>query len=141
MNKYVKEFLHRGLMFGGFGPIVVGIVFVILQYTVEGFSLSGMQVLLAVVSTYLLAFIQAGATVFNQIEHWSIVKSILCHFGSLYAAYSVCYIANSWIPFEPMVLVIFTAIFVVSFFVIWTVVYLSVRAATKKFNKTLQLKP
>ena len=141
MNKYVKEFLHRGLIFGGFGPIVVGIVFVILQYTVEGFSLSGMQVLLAVVSTYLLAFIQAGATVFNQIEHWSIVKSILCHFGSLYAAYSVCYIANSWIPFEPMVLVIFTAIFVVSFFVIWTVVYLSVRAATKKFNKTLQLKP
>ena len=141
MNKYVKEFLHRGLMFGGFGPIVVGIVFVILQYTVEGFSLSGMQVLLAVVSTYLLAFIQAGATVFNQIEHWSIVKSILCHFGSLYAAYSVCYIANSWIPFDPMVLVIFTAIFVVSFFVIWTVVYLSVRAATKKFNKTLQLKP
>ncbi len=141
MNKYVKEFLHRGLIFGGFGPIVVGIVFVILQYTVEGFSLSGMQVLLAVVSTYLLAFIQAGATVFNQIEHWSIVKSILCHFGSLYAAYSVCYIANSWIPFEPMVLIIFTAIFVVSFFVIWTVVYLSVRAATKKFNKTLQLKP
>lgn len=141
MNKYVKEFLHRGLIFGGFGPIVVGIVFVILQYTVEGFSLSGMQVLLAVVSTYLLAFIQAGATVFNQIEHWSIVKSMLCHFGSLYAAYSVCYIANSWIPFEPMVLVIFTAIFVVSFFVIWTVVYLSVRAATKKFNKTLQLKP
>lgn len=141
MNKYVKEFLHRGLIFGGFGPIVVGIVFVILQYTVEGFSLSGMQVLLAVVSTYLLAFIQAGATVFNQIEHWSTVKSILCHFGSLYAAYSVCYIANSWIPFEPMVLVIFTAIFVVSFFVLWTVVYLSVRAATKKFNKTLQLKP
>lgn len=141
MNKYVKEFLHRGLIFGGFGPIVVGIVFVILQYTVEGFSLSGMQVLLAVVSTYLLAFIQAGATVFNQIEHWSTVKSILCHFGSLYVAYSVCYIANSWIPFEPMVLVIFTAIFVVSFFVLWTVVYLSVRAATKKFNKTLQLKP
>ena len=141
MNKYVKEFFHRGLIFGGFGPIVVGIVFVILQYTVEDFSLSGMQVLLAVVSTYLLAFIQAGVTVFNQIEHWSTVKSLLCHFGSLYAAYSVCYVANSWIPFDPMVLVIFTAIFAVSFFVIWTVVYLSVRAATKKFNKTLQLKP
>ncbi|MBQ3497750.1 MAG: DUF3021 domain-containing protein [Clostridia bacterium] len=137
MNKYVKEFLHRGLIFGGFGPIVVGIIFVILQYTVEGFSLSGMQVLLAVVSTYLLAFIQAGATVFNQIEHWSTVKSLFCHFGSLYVAYSVCYIANSWIPFKPMVLVIFTAIFAVVFFVVWTIVYLSVRAASNKFNKTL----
>ena len=140
MNKYVKDFLHRGLIFGGFGPIVVGIVFAILQYTVDGFSLSGMQVLAAVASTYLLAFIQAGVTVFNQIEHWSTVKSLLCHFGSLYAAYSVCYVANSWIPFEPMVLVIFTAIFAVSFFVIWTIVYLSVRAASKKFNKGLQVK-
>ncbi len=137
MNKYVKEFLHRGLIFAGFGPIVVGIVFMVLQYTVEGFSLSGTQVLLAIISTYLLAFIQAGVTVFNQIEHWSTVKSLLCHFGSLYAAYSVCYVANSWIPFEPMVLVIFTAIFAVLFFVIWTVVYLSVRAASKKFNKRL----
>ena len=137
MNKYVKEFLHRGLIFGGFGPVVVGIVFAILQYTVEGFSLGGTQVLLAIISTYLLAFVQAGVTVFNQIEHWSTVKSLLCHFGSLYAAYSVCYVANSWIPFAPMVLVIFTAIFVVMFFAIWTVVYLSVRAASRKFNKTL----
>ena len=141
MNKYAKEFFHRGLMFAGFGPIVLGIIFAILQYTVDGFSLSGMQVLAGVVSTYLLAFIQAGVTVFNQIEHWSTVKSVFWHFGSLYAAYSVFYVANSWIPFEPMVLVIFTAIFAVSFFVIWGVVYLSVRAATKKFNKTLQLKP
>lgn len=137
MNKYVKEFLHRGLIFGGFGPVVVGIVFAILQYTVEGFSLGGTQVLLAIVSTYMLAFIQAGVTVFNQIEHWGTVKSLLCHFGSLYVAYSVCYVANSWIPFEPMVLVIFTLIFAVMFFAIWTTVYLSVRAVSKKFNKKL----
>jgi len=137
MNKYIKEFLHRGLIFAGFGPVVVGIVFAILQYTVEGFSLGGTQALLAIISTYLLAFVQAGVTVFNQIEHWSTVKSLLCHFGSLYAAYSVCYVANSWIPFEPMVLVIFTLIFAVMFFAIWIVVYLSVRAASRKFNKTL----
>ena len=137
MNKYVKEFLHRGLIFAGFGPIVVGIVFAVLQYTVEGFSLSGVQVLLAIISTYLLAFVQAGVTVFNQIEHWSMVKSLLCHFGSLYVVYSVCYVANSWIPFEPMVLVVFTAVFALLFLAIWTIVYLSVRAASKKFNKTL----
>lgn len=137
MNKYVKEFLHRGLIFAGFGPIVVGIVFAVLQHTVDGFSLGGVQVLLAVISTYLLAFVQAGVTVFNQIEHWSTVKSLLCHFGSLYVAYSVCYVANSWIPFEPMVLVVFTAVFALLFLAIWTIVYLSVRAASKKFNKTL----
>ena len=33
MNKYLKEFLHRGLIFGGFGPLVAGIVFLIIGLT------------------------------------------------------------------------------------------------------------
>ena len=32
MNKYLKEFFHRGLIFGGFGPIILGIVFAILKF-------------------------------------------------------------------------------------------------------------
>ena len=32
MNKYVREFLHRGLMFGGFGPIVFGIIILCISY-------------------------------------------------------------------------------------------------------------
>ncbi len=137
MNIYVKRFLHRGLLFGGFGPIVAGIVFFILSITLDDFSLTGTQVLLAIVSTYLLAFIQAGVSVFNQIEHWSIGKSLLFHFISLYLAYSICYVANSWIPFEPMVLVIFTAIFVISYLAIWLTVYFIVRATRKKLNKKI----
>lgn len=138
MNRYLKDFLHRGLIFGGFGPIVVAIVFMCISLADRGFSLTASQILLATVSSYLLAFIQAGVTVFNQIEHWSTVKSLLCHFVTLYATYSVCYVVNSWIPFEPMVLVIFSVIFAVLFFVIWTIVYLSVRATSKRFNSQLK---
>jgi len=137
MNKYVKEFLHRGLIFGGFGPIVTGIVFAILEKTIDGFSLEGTEVLLAILSTYLLAYLQAGATVFNQIEDWSLPKSLLCHFSTLYIAYSVCYISNSWIPFVPEVLLIFTLIFVAVYFIIWIIVYLSVKATSKKINSKL----
>lgn len=138
MNRYLKDFLHRGLIFGGFGPIVVAIVFMCISLADRGFSLTASQILLATVSSYLLAFVQAGVTVFNQIEHWSTVKSLLCHFVTLYATYSVCYVVNSWIPFEPMVLVIFSVIFAVLFFVIWTIVYLSVRATSKRFNSQLK---
>lgn len=138
MNQYLKEFFHRGLVFGGFGPIIVGIVFAILGAALEDVHLDGWQILLAVVSTYLLAFVQAGASVFNQIEHWSIAKSLLCHFVTIYLAYSICYVVNSWIPFEPMVLVIFTAIFVVVYFIIWFAVYFAVRATEKKLNKSLK---
>lgn len=137
MKKYVKEFMHRGLMFGGFGPVVAGIVYMIISKVETGFSLGGTEVLLAIVSTYLLAFLQAGATVFNQIEHWSLPKSLLCHFATLYVAYTVCYLANTWIPFEPMVLLIFSLIFVVAYFVIWGIVYACVKKMSRKFNEKI----
>ena len=137
MNKYLKAFLHRGLIFGGFGPIVAGIVYAILSKTVDGFSLGGTETFMAIISTYLLAFVQAGVTVFNQIEDWPVPKSLLCHFVTLYVAYSVCYIVNSWIPFEPIVLLIFSLIFVVVYFIIWITVYLSIKATSKKINSKL----
>ena len=133
MNNYAKIFLLRGMLFGGFGPLVAGVVFVCIPDVV----LTGREVLLAVVSTYLLAFVHAGASVFNQIEHWPLSKSLLCHFGSLYLAYSLCYVVNSWIPFEPMVLAVFTLVFVAIYFVIWGIVYLCVRGESRKLNTKL----
>ena len=124
-------------MFGGFGPIVLGVIFYIISLTVEGFSLTGSQVLLGIVSIYVLAFIQAGSSVFEQIEHWPVSKSLLCHFGLLYVTYSLCYLVNSWIPFEPLVLVIFTVIFTVAFFLLWGIVYLCVRAASRQLNEKI----
>ncbi len=137
MNKYLKEFLHRGLIFGGFGPIVLGIIFFILSKTIDDFSLDGSEVLLGIISTYLLAFVQAGVSVFNQVEHWSVPKSLLCHFGSLYAVYVFFYVVNSWIPFEWGVIGIFTAIFVVTYFIIWFTVYFIVKSTKKKLNSAL----
>ena len=138
MNKYVKSFFHRGLIFGGFGPIICGIVFLVLSLTLNDFSLSGTEIFLAIVSTYLLAFVHAGASVFNQIEEWSVAKSLLCHFVTLYFAYSFCYIANSWIPFDLRVIMIFTAIFVALYFVIWITVFLCIKAASRKLNSKLR---
>lgn len=138
MNQYLKNFLHRGLVFGGFGPIIIGIVYAILQKTVSGFSLSGSEVLLAIISSYLLAFVQAGASVFNQIEHWPVSKSLLCHFSTLYLAYTLCYLVNSWIPFKSEIIIIFTTIFIILYFVIWLTVYFSVKAVSKKLNKSIE---
>ena len=76
MNIYTKEFFHRGLMFGGFGPIILGIIYFILSLTIPNFALRGAEVLIAIVSIYLLAFIHAGASVFNQIEKWPLAKSL-----------------------------------------------------------------
>ncbi len=138
MNRYLKEFLHRGLVFSGFGPIIFGIIILILSKTNDNFSISAEHLLSGIVSTYIIAFAQASASVFNQIEHWSLPKSLFCHFGSLYAVYVLCYVLNSWIPFEWGVIGIFTAIFVTAFFVIWFTVYFIVKATGKKLNATLK---
>ena len=138
MNKYVKEYIHRGLIFGGFGPIILGIIYFILSKTVDGFMLSGLEVMIGIISTYLLAFVHAGASIFNQIEHWGISKSLLCHLSILYVAYSLCYVINTWIPFEPKVLLLFTIVFLTIYFVVWGIVYLSVKNISKNCNAKLK---
>jgi hypothetical protein len=137
MNKYLKTFLHRGLIFGGFGPIILGIIYAILQKTEENFSLNGTQLLVAIISVYILAFVQAGASVFNQIESFSIAKSLFCHLSLLYVTYAVCYLINNWIPFEIAVFLIFTGIFLAVYFAVWLTVAVSVKLVSKKLNKKL----
>lgn len=138
MNKYFKEFIYRGLMFSGFGPIVFGIVMLCISFAEKDLFLTSKEILLGIVSTYMIAFIQAGATVFNQIEHWSVPRSMACHFSMLYAIYSIAYIINTWIPFKIEVLVIFTAIFIGVYFTVWIVVYLCVRNTGRKINERLR---
>ena len=132
MNRYFKIFIHRGLIFGGFGPIVMSIIYLILHLTVDGFSAGGNEIFSAVISTYIIAFIHAGSSIFTQIEHWPIAKSILIHFTTLYIAYTLCYLINSWIPFDLTVFLIFTGAFVLTYAVIWVVIVLFVTRRTEK---------
>lgn len=137
MNKYFKEFMHRGMMFSGFGPVMAGIIYLILSFSISDFSLNGVDVFIAIISTYLLAFVHAGASVFNQMYHWPLLKSVLCHFLMLYVAYVLCYLVNTWIPFDFNFILIFTAIFVAVYLVIWLIVYITIKLTSKRLNTKL----
>ena len=136
MKKYLKSFLRRGLIFGGFGPIITGVIFLIISLFSE-VILSGCEVFIVVISTYLLAFIHAGASVFNQIEEWPLLKSTAIHLTTLYFAYIICYVVNSWIPFSWVAILIFTLIFVLTYLVIWLIVYIALKHATKQMNNKI----
>ena len=137
MNKPIRVFLQRGLMFGGFGPIVLGIIFFSIERGGVELGLSGGDILLAIISTYFIAFVQAGASVFYQIEHWPVAKSVGCHFSALFAVYSLAYLVNSWIPFEPLAILVFCLLFALIYFTVWMTVYLSIKAHTKKLNEKI----
>lgn len=138
MNNYVKEYLKRGLIFGGFGPIVAGIVLFILDLCAVPVVIDGVSFIIAVISTYILAFVQAGSSVFNQIESFPLAKSLALHFSSLYIVYVLCYLVNSWIPFKWEVVLIFTLIFIACYFIVWFIVYFIVKNTSKKLNGNIK---
>lgn len=136
MNRYVKEFFHRGMMFGGFGPIIMALIYLILHNT-QGILFTGAESCSAIISTYLIAFVQAGASVFNQVEHWSLMRSLAWHFSALYLVYVIAYLVNSWLPFSFNALLLFSAIFIAVYLVVWLIVYYSVKSTSKKMNQNV----
>ena len=138
MKKYMKDYLQRGIAFGGFGPIIAGIVFWILHLTGVDVNLTGTDIFIAILSTYILAFVQAGSSVFNQVEEWPLALSIGVHFASLYLVYVGVYLLNRWIPFAWEVIAIVTGIFAAAYVIVWLTVYFVVRGISKKLNKNIE---
>lgn len=135
---YLKEYIHRGLVFSGFGPIVFGIIIYILSKTVDNFSINGTGIILGIISTYIIAFVQAGSSVFYIIKSWTLLKSIFVQFISLFIVYLGSYLINSWIPFDIKVIMIFCAIFVISYIIIVLIVYITNKVISNKLNKVIK---
>ena len=137
MNYYVKEFLKRGLIFSGFGPIIAGIVYLSIEKSGVDLKLTGFNVFLAIITTYVIAFVEAGSSVFNQIDSWPKAKSLFFQMTSIYVVYIGGYLINNWIPFKLEVIIIFTCVFVVTYLTIWLTVYFINKKTSKKLNEKL----
>ena len=140
MKKFVLEFLRRGLIASGIGPIVLAIVYLILQKTNAVETLSVNQVCIGIFSITALAFIAGGMNAIYQIERLPLMVAILIHGGILYISYLVTYLLNDWLDFGVMPIVVFTAIFVVGYIVIWAIIYSIIKRNTAKLNKMLKEK-
>ena len=88
----------------------------------------------------MLAFVHAGASVFTGIEHWSLGKILFFHFLTLYSAYSICYLVNEWIPFEPIAFLIFSVVFVAFYALVWCTVVICVKLMERRLNRRLKKK-
>ena len=140
MKKFVLEILRRGLIASGIGPIVLAIVYLILQKTNAVETLSVNQVCIGIFSITALAFIAGGMNAIYQIERLPLMVAILIHGGILYISYLVTYLLNAWIDFGALPIVVFTAIFVVGYIVIWAIIYSIIKRNTAKLNKMLKEK-
>lgn len=140
MKKNILEFIRRGLTAASFGPIVLAIIYLILQHENVVDTLTVNQVCLGIFSLSALAFIAGGMNVIYQIEQIPLMISILIHGIVLYISYLGTYLLNDWLEFGKIPLLVFTVIFVISYFIIWAIIYMIIKKRTEKINEILLIK-
>ena len=138
LRKYFKDFLLRGLISMGFGPIVLAIIYAILYLNGIAESVSVSEMVRGIISISALAFLTGGINVVYQIEELSLFKAIAAHGIVLYVAYVVVYITNNWIKDGVMPFIIFTVIFMLGYAIVWAIIYLINKNKTDQINKKLK---
>ena len=140
MKKFVLEFVRRGFIATGLGPIVLAIVYLILKQSAAIDTLTVDQVCISIFSLSALAFIAGGMNAIYQVERMPLMTAILIHGGTLYIGYLGTYLLNDWLDFGVIPIIVFTAIFVVGYIVIWAIIYSIIRRNTAKLNEMLKKK-
>ena len=138
MKQIITEFLRKGVIAGGFGPIVLGVLYLILQQQDAIQTLTVHQVCLGIASLYALAFIVGGMNVIYQIEQLPLMVAILIHGCTLYVSYLVTYLLNGWLEWGTMPIVVFSAIFILGYLAIWAIIYSVTKRRTTSLNQKLQ---
>lgn len=140
MRKTALEFVRRGLVAGGFGPVILAVLYIILERSGEIVSLTASQVCTGIFSLYALAFIAGGMNVVYQIERLPLMAAISIHGGVLYIGYLITYLVNGWLELGKAPIMVFTAIFIAGYLAIWAVIYHITRRNTRRLNEMLKQK-
>ena len=140
MKKYILEFLRRGCVACGLGPVVLAVFYLVLQHQTAVETLTVNQVCLGIFSLSALAFVAGGMNFVYQIERLPLMLAILIHGGVLYAAYLATYLVNGWLEWGILPILVFTGIFVVGYLAIWAVIYSVIKRNTDRINAMLKKK-
>ena len=140
MKKMVSEFLRRGAVAGGIGPLVLAVLYLVLQQRAGVQTLTVDQVCRGIFSLWALAFVAGGMNAVYQIERLPLMLAVLIHGGVLYVSYLVTYLFNEWLELGRGPILAFTVIFVLGYLAVWAVIYATTRKRTKRINEILKRK-
>ena len=140
MKKNCREFCRRGLVASGFGPLVLVVLYLILQHKVVVKTLSVNEVCMGIVSLWALAFIAGGMNVLYQMERLPLMVAILIHGGVLYISYLATYLINGWLMQGAKPLLVFTVVFILGYIGVWAVIFFITKKRTERVNEILKQK-
>ena len=140
MKQFSLEFLRRGLVACGFGPVVLAVLYLILQESAGLETLTIKEVCTGIFSLTALAFIAGGLNALYQLERLPLMAAILIHGCVLYLGYLVTYLVNDWLEFGTTPILVFSGIFAVGYLAIWAIIYCIIKRRTARLNEMLKQK-
>lgn len=140
MKRSIVEFLRRGVVAFGFGPLVLAVVYLIMQDHGMIVDIPVNQVCMGIFSLSALAFVAGGMNFVYQIEGLPLMAAIFIHGAVLYVSYLITYLVNDWLEMGRMPILAFTGIFVFGYLIIWAIIFLVMRNNTKRINEKLKQK-
>lgn len=140
MRKIILEFLRRGFAACCLGPMVLAVLYLILQRNGVIEMLTVNEVCVGIFSLSALAFLAGGMNVIYQVERLPLMAAILIHGGVLYVSYLLTYLVNGWLEWGITPILVFSAIFVLGYLVIWGIIYSITKQKTDKLNEGLKKK-
>jgi hypothetical protein len=140
MKKTILEFCRRGSVALGVGPLVLAVLYLILQRQGVLEVLTVHEVCLGIFSLSGLAFVAGGMNVLYQMERLPLMAAILIHGGVLYVSYLITYLVNGWLEWGTAPILAFTGIFVLGYLLIWAVICAIIRKRTARLNEILKEK-
>lgn len=138
MKNIVREFFCRGIAACGLGPVVLAVLYLILQRNGAVETLSVNEVCVGIFSLSALAFVAGGMNVVYQIEQLPLMAAISIHGVVLYVSYLLTYLVNDWLDRGTAPILVFTGIFVVGYLLIWAVIYSIIKRNTDKINEAMR---
>ena len=137
MKKYILDFIHKGFMACGFGPISWAIVYFFLEKNGVVEVLEARKAVVEIVTVTLLAFIAGGINIVYHIEQLPLMAAISAHGIVLYLDYTIIYLFNGWLGSGMKPFLVFTVCFFVGYAIVWAILYFVMTRNANRLNQKL----
>lgn len=137
MKKFILNFIKRGLIAAGFGPLILTIFYYGYYLAIHYNPTFTLEVNKNILSSLLLAFIAGGISAIFKVEKLSLGIATLINASVIYLDYLFFYLFNNWVEMSFTPLIIFTICYIFGYIIIWLCIYHQVKIQIQKLNQKL----
>ncbi|GLB46302.1 DUF3021 domain-containing protein [Philodulcilactobacillus myokoensis] len=146
MMKYIKAlfaFAFSGIIIGLFISLGFSLIYRINYLPsdpgfVNRFANSSVALLVSMLIWAMIGILFGLSSLIFKIDHWSLLKQTITHAVVTYICFSILAILAGWFPFNLIMFIYFTIIFIIIYIFIWIAERLKYHALINDINRKLK---